>query len=421
MLRAGSLFYALSISVILALVSISLLLGAHYTRMDLLRDQMREDVFRDSKSGLELLMGDQTAIGYGSPKDIDLFGNGSDSVLLEKKTWGAFEIAISHAHNKFFNRQLIASVGWQNQPNDRTALVLADLDKPLSITGKTRLAGDCYLPQAGIQRAYIEGQSYSGNKLVDGEIKTSNRFLPEYNDTLVKRIEKSFEFQPTENDSVIDLQQFQQSDSITNSFSNRPLYVFSEDTILIRSEKINGQVCIISRKGIRIGKNSSIQNALLLAPKIFIEDGVEGNFQAFARDSLVAGEKIHLHYPSVLGIIANSKSPDVSSLFIGEKSRIFGQLFACSTANDFRKHVIISTAIESIIYGEIYSADLVEHRGTVFGDLVCAKFELKTASAEYENHLMDAVIDRPKRSEDFVASAIARKKTDHETVIEFLK
>ena len=101
MLRAGSLFYALSISVILALVSISLLLGAHYTRMDLLRDQMREDVFRDSKSGLELLMGDQTAIGYGSPKDIDLFGNGSDSVLLEKKTWGAFEIAISHAHNKF--------------------------------------------------------------------------------------------------------------------------------------------------------------------------------------------------------------------------------------------------------------------------------------------------------------------------------
>ena len=421
MLRGGSLFYALAITVIMALVSTSLLVAAHYGRIRLQRDEIRENVIRNSKSGLELLMGDQSIVGYDSPKDIDLFGRGSDSVLLENKSWGAFEVAISHAHNKSFSHELIAAIGWQGDMNDKTALILADLDRPLSITGSTKLTGDCYLPKAGIQRAYIEGNSYSGEKLVYGEIKTTDRFLPKYNDTLVKRIKALFEFQPGKNDSVIYGEAFQQSDSINNSFLNRPLYVFNEGTIIINSQKICGQVCIISHKLIRIGKNSSIHNELLIAPRIEIDDEVEGDFQAFARDSLITGEKVHLHYPTVLGIIATDKSPDFASLFIGKKSRIFGQVFACSTESDFRKHVIVSTEKESIVYGEIYSSDLVDHKGEVYGDVVCVKFELKTPSAEYENHLLNAIIDRTKRSSDYVASALTRKKTDRKTVVQWLK
>lgn len=421
MLRGGSLFYALAITVIMALVSSSLLLAAHYSRLRLQHDQIREEVIRNSKSGLELLMGDQSDIDYSRPEDRDLFGHGSDSVLLEKKLWGAFEIAISHAHNKSLFHELIAAVGWKPDATDRTALILADLDRPLSVTGNTKITGDCYLPKAGIQRAYIEGNSYSGDRLVYGETKISDRFLPKYNDTLVKRIEDLFEFQPGQNDSVIYADVFQQSDSIGNSFLNPTLYVFNEGTIIINSQKISGQVCIISRKAILIGKNSSIHNALLIAPRIEIDDEVNGDFQAFARDSLICGKKVDLHYPTVLGIIGTEKSPDFASLVIGEKSKVFGQLFACNTENDFRKHVIISTAKESVVYGEIYSSDLVDHKGIVYGDVVCTKFELKTNSAEYENHLMNAVIDRPKRSPDYVSSALTRKRTDRKTVVQWLQ
>jgi hypothetical protein len=421
MLRGSSLFYALAIAVIMALVSTSLLLAAEYGRMRLQRDEIREEVIRNSKSGLELLMGDPSVVDYDIPTEIDLFGNGSDSVLLEKKLWGAFEIDISRAYNKSFSHERIAAVGWKPDANDHTALILADLDRPLSITGNTKLNGDCYLPKAGIQRAYIEGQSYSGDRLVYGETKKADRFLPRYNDTLVKRLKNLFEFQPGENDSVIYLQQFQQSDSISNSFLNKILYVFNEGMIIINTQKISGQVCIISRKSIRIEKNASIHNVLLIAPKIEIADEVEGDFQAFARDSLVTGEKVELHYPTVLGIIGTDKSPDFSSLIVKEKSKIFGQLFACTTANDFRKHVIISTGKESVVYGEIYSSDLVDHKGTVIGNVTCTKFELKTPSAEYENHLMNSVIDRLKRSPDFVSSALTRKKTDNKTVVQWLQ
>jgi hypothetical protein len=421
MLRASSLFYALAITVIMALVSTSLLVAAHYARMRMQRDEMREEVIRNSKSGLELLIGDESISNADSPMEIDLFGNGSDSVTLQKKSWGAFEIAISRAHNKFFNRELIASIGWKSDADDHTALILADLDRPLSITGNTKLTGDCYLPKAGIQRAYIEGQSYSGDKLVYGEIKNADRFLPPYNDSLVKRLKYLFEFQPGQNDSIIYEEQFEQSDSISNSFANEPLYVFNDDVININSQIISGEVCIISRKLIHVEKNSSIHDALLIAPKIEIDNEVQGNFQAFARDSLIAGEKLQLHYPTVLGIIGTDKSPDFVSLSVGKKSKIFGQLFACSTVEDFRKHAIITTENESLVYGEIYCSDLVDHKGTVLGNITCSKFELKTSSAEYENHLMNAIIDRPKRSADFVSSAITRKKNDRKTVVQWLK
>jgi hypothetical protein len=419
MLRAGSLFYALAITVIMALVSTSLLLAAHYGRLRLQQDQIRKEVIRNSESGMELLMANPASI-YDDSREIDLYGNGNDSVLLETKSWGAFEIGISTAHNKNRSHELIASVGWKAETGDHTALILADLDRPLSVTGNTKLTGDCYLPKSGIQRAYIEGQSYSGDKLVYGETKVSGRFLPKYNIELVSRIKDLFDFTPASTDSVIYPDVFRQSDSITESFSKCPLYILSEGTINISSQYISGQVCIISHQLIHIGKNSSIHNVLFIAPKIIIEDQVEGDFQAFARDSIIVGEKVKLHYPTVLGIIGTAKSPDFAFLSIGEKSKIFGQLFACSTESDFRKHVMISTARESLVYGEIYSSDLVDHKGSVLGDIVCAKFELKTPSAEYENHLMNAIIDRTKRSADFVSSALTKKETDRKIVVQWL-
>lgn len=419
MLRGGSLFYVLAIIVIMGLVSGALLLSAHYTKLQLQRDEIREVVLRNSMSGIEILLHEPVYLQNSSTNDIDLFGDGSDSVFLQLKTWGAFEIAVSRAHNRSFVHQRIAAVGWQNAETDHTALILADLDRPLSITGTTKLSGDCYLPKAGVQRAYIEGQNYSGDKLVYGDTKISDRFLPAYNDSLVKRLLLLFTFRPGANDSVISSEAFQQSDSIKNSFLDKTLYIISDGAIRI-TQKIEGHVCIISKRTIHVSKNSQVHNVLLIAPRIEIEEKSRGDFQAFARDTLIVGKEAQLGYPTVLGIIATKTSPDVAALLIGEKVKVYGQAFACSTENDFRKRVLISTEKKSLVYGEIYSSGLVDHKGTVYGAITCSKFELKTASAEYENHLMNAVIDRPKRSNEFVSSALTRKRSDKKNIVQWL-
>jgi hypothetical protein len=374
-------------------------------------------VLRNARSGIELLLGSHP--GSDVAAEHDLFGRGIDSVRLTKRCWGAFEIALSTAHRRNETEELIALVGWQDA-NDNTALVLADLDRPLAITGQSELRGDCYLPVAGIKRAYIEGQSYGGDRLVYGQEKKAPRFLPPCNDTLVKKLLALFDFIPVGDDSVFPLEMFSATDSIYNSFRNKPLFIFASGALMIDAQDISGQVCIVSRTKITIGKNASITNALLVAPEIEIEKDAEGQFQAFARDTLIVHENVRLHYPSVLGIIGTARSADVALLQMKKGSHIMGQLFGAGTSSDFRKRVLIAVDANALVYGSIYCADLVDLKGSVFGDVTCAKFELRTNSAVYENHLLSAVINRSKRSPEFAASALSGKKGSRKTVVQWL-
>jgi len=67
------------------------------------------------------------------------------------------------------------------------------------------------------------------------------------------------------------------------------------------------------------------------------------------------------------------------------------------------------------VEGQIYVDGFADIQGELWGTVWCQKFLLKTASSVYENHLLDAVIDRTKLSEHYVGSAIItsgkKKKT----------
>ena len=103
MLKAGALLYAITISLIIVMICLSLILlssfvqlqTSHYLELDKLR--------LNSFSGINLLLSE-----YDLPKDkrvnVDLFGNGTDSVELFKSYWGIFDLISSRAfsHNDNF-------------------------------------------------------------------------------------------------------------------------------------------------------------------------------------------------------------------------------------------------------------------------------------------------------------------------------
>ena len=151
MLKASALFYALSISVLIALVSSAILSCAYFSRLNTQHDQLKENLFRNARSGITLLLGDEQT-DFSSPVETDLFLKGGDSVLLQKKYWGIYEVAVSKAHHGNSSAEMIVLAGCAEKENDRTALVLADMDRPLSVCGNTKLVGDCFLPKAGIQQ-----------------------------------------------------------------------------------------------------------------------------------------------------------------------------------------------------------------------------------------------------------------------------
>src|SRR5690606_12628712 len=84
-----------------------------------------------------------------------------------------------------------------------------------------------------------------------------------------------------------------------NSFHNviEPLHTTSQD---LKSKSIKGNYIFISKDTINIDKSSYLEDVILVAPVIRIEDGFVGNLQAFASKTIEIGSNVMLNYPSFL-------------------------------------------------------------------------------------------------------------------------
>jgi hypothetical protein len=418
-LNGGSLFYALVISVLIAMLTCSVLLAEHFSRLSIRRDIVQEELVRNAESGIALLCASEN--DFTEEQDIDLFGRGKDSVRLQRKTWGAFDVCIARAHSGNQLNTRIALIGNKPDPAEAFALWLADMDRPLSVTGQTRLRGKCFLPRSGVERAYIEGSSYAGDQLVYGPTENSERFIPRCNEIRLREIEKLFASVASDHDSAVSWEMIQSSDSLAHSFLREPLIVSEQRPIRISGQFISGQVCIISSVSIFVEKTAELENVILVAPRIEIEDHTVGHFQAIARDTLMVGKETQLGYPTVLTLYTGKNSPEFSGLIIEERVEITGDVFAYAPGDDFRKHVLVSIGKDAQIHGCVYSSDQVDFKGTVLGSVTCSKFILKTNSAVYENHLMNAVIDRSKCSAGFVGSLLCPQKNGMKSVVQWLE
>src|ERR1035437_6406738 len=140
MLKAGALVYAIVIGLIIALTSSSLILFAYFSSLHSENYFDRERVISNARSGINLLLS-QTAQAENERQYIDLFGNGTDSVILTAKNWGALEALSSTGISKHNSFTLTAFAGDNFSDDTTMALYLADMDKPLSLCGKTILHG----------------------------------------------------------------------------------------------------------------------------------------------------------------------------------------------------------------------------------------------------------------------------------------
>jgi hypothetical protein len=420
MLRAGTLFYALTIAVVLAMMSGGLILTAHLERLRLQHDQRSDAIIRNAQSGLQLLLGKQQLVNYDAPFDHDLFGNEHDSVRLTLRRWGAYDVAISDAHNRTLRHTCMALTGWAARADDRTALRMANLERPLAITGNTLLRGTCYLPSGGVTSTYAESQSYTRNQLVYGEQRLSERFLPEPDKGLVRRIDSLLNGRFAVTDSLVAAAELNNVDSLVHSFLHAPVVLQSDGPILLRDKYLAGQWCIYSKSSIKVERSAELHDVILIAPNIEIADRVKGNFQAFARDSFSIGEEVELDYPSVIGMLTDVHSPPQTKFEIGRKTRIAGVVFGIQNVQDFTRSLWLKCDEETKITGQVWCNDLLQLKGEVKGDVSCKLFHLQTNSATYQNLLMNATIDRPARPDAFVLSVLVHNETDEKKIVKWL-
>jgi len=402
-LKGFALFYAIVIALIVMIICTFFILLSLFQNTQYSDIEINNRLVTNANSGFNILLADTTSTFYSS-KVIDLYGDNQDSVYLEKKTWGLYEVGISRSFHKKKKFTKAGLIGQKSQLINQTALYLSDKNKPLALSGNTQIIGDCFLPKAGVKRAYIEGKSFKGDKLIHGTVKDSKSSLPQLDSSI---IDHNLDLLTKNIDQLnIDYQNWVTiPDSISNSFNNEQVIYFSEVAIPIVQNKIYGNIIVISYEKVFIGNETQLEDILVYAPTIEVEQGFRGVLQLFATDSIKISKKCTLNYPSTVCLIDDVETLNKPFGIIETDCKIMGSIVITESGSSLNKSSFMIKP-NTIVLGQVYVNGNLFLKGNITGNVSCKQFVLQTATSIYENHLVDVTIDIKRLPNYFLGNLI---------------
>lgn len=385
-LKSGALQFAIYTGAIVALLLFGLILYLHTFKTLQQSTEITTENIKTSNVGFFKIMEVNDIIG-----DTITISDFTDKNQLLKSTssfWGIFQKTVVIAKNKNKTFQKCALLGCNFSVKDRLSLYLFNSHKPLIVVGDTRVQGNVRIPDQGVQSGFIAGNGFAGKNLIDGNISLSSDSMPELNTNLMEELEKyGNNYDHNISNYILD-----NNIRNINSFLTDTKIVYNKENILITQE-IAGNFVIKSDNTITIMKSSRLSDAIFIAPHIIIEDGVVGNFQAIASNSILVGENVSLHYPSSLVINEKDVISEDGQVYIGKFSTIKGVVMFVSKKdllNSFDTHIKVSEGTR--IVGEIYCEGNLELMGEVWGSVYTYQLVSDTAGTIFINHLYNAKI-----------------------------
>jgi len=356
-LKAGSIFYALIVMILVGIISTAMITLTFSNKFLEERDNLKERLLRNVNSGIQLLMAEEEA--HLEPFVVDLFGENLDSVRLEKKEWGLFSVALSRAFHQTSREQLV-------------------FDQAIQL-------------------------------VINGTIEISEQALPAVSKQKIKYLLNQFD--QFGNQAI--------EDALQQSFHQETLLI-KEEVLILEDQILKGNIILASDSLVYIGKNVVLEDVLIFAPYILIEDGFRGNVQAFATRLLDVGEEVKLLYPSVLGLIKDEDLPKEPKLIIGAGSAVTGLVFV---RNEFfnKKYPSLEIQEGAVVEGQVFAECSVELQGDIYGNISCKSFFLRYGSSSYRNHLLDVEINASKRSEDYLSPQFMTDKYTKPGIVKYLK
>jgi len=317
-----------------------------------------------------------------------------DSIQVSRYEWGLYDIVSVKSQIQQDSMLEVAMIG--QQLTDSTVLYIVDEDRPLSVSGKTVIKGNTFLPKSGIRPSYVDGDYFQGYKdIIEGKMGDSDRKMPSVVENRLQYIQSLLAFDSLPYAEL-------PGGSINASFSaGTQTYRVSGSSFI--QDSLTGNIIVVSDTTIRISSSSHLDDIIVVAPSIRIETGFKGNAQFFATDSIVLEEKVNLLYPSTVGLISEKDSN--SKISIGKQCELAGTVFLYEKE---RSDIppIASFGKDCRVEGDLYITGLLDYaKGfQVSGKIACYRFLYKSPSSLYENFLVDVNFDRSKRSPYFISS-----------------
>lgn len=284
------------------------------------RKQQQENL----NSAIVLYSNDSTFLGeYNEEKVFTLFETDTTStVRFITRRWGFYESIHVSSHNGNFSSTRL--LGKKQECDHRAALWLCDRNRMLSLSGETEIRGRVFTPLSGINYSEIDGEPYKGEKIPQILLDIAGVQLPP-----IDSVNLTFPEKLKENREL----------SVDLPVSTEPYYSFHEPTAYfnVTAEKenmdealIRGNVVLFADE-LTIPASSKINEAIVVARKVTIEEGFTGSMQIFCSDSVLIGENVTLQYPSGVFVDAAITYPFVS---LSEGSKLNGYVIILGKIRD---------------------------------------------------------------------------------------
>ena len=397
MLKAGALYFSIIVAFLIAVICASLIMLAAHYRGSYLKEMRMARLSRNMDSGIAYVLAENDNTS-DSLKGLDLFGDQTDSVLIEEKKWGIFTLATVKSFVQADTLRRSFMMGLETT-NDALAVYLSDEDRPLSVSGDTRITGNAEVPKAGMRKSYVESRPYSGDQLVYGKISDSKRTLGGLEKKWITEIEEKLDFDPSALPALT-------ADDERCSFFT-PAKEFDVSGLAKMNRNLSGHITLYSDTVVKISADAKLDNAVIYAKAIVVADGFKGNCQLFARDSIIVGNNVVLSYPSVLGLVSQEKMVDQAKIVLGNDVLFNGIIFSYEPKRSALQ-TLVALGENTIVKGEVYVTGLLKlaKKVKVEGKVSCNRFIMQTPTTLYENFLVDVTLNRKARNRVYLTSAI---------------
>jgi cytoskeletal protein CcmA (bactofilin family) len=406
--KAGSLQLVTFVVVVIALLLASFILLMHIHKQLRIKTNHTIEAVELVNHGIETLLSQSNGI-KGDTIEVNLYDKDYKSLKLYSEFWGSFEksYAIAKIKNKTLSK--LALVGAKTDKSS-PSLYLKENNKPLVLVGQTTIKGNAFLPKRGFKSGNISGQSYYGEQYIYGNTLPS-KDLPKLNKHLLNYLNKlKLGNIDHENINYINING---SKIHKNSFKNRIQLAFSSSDIFLTDVTITGQIIIQSQTKITVDNSAKLQDVILIAPTIHIQQNVIGSFQAIATKRLNIGKNVNLQYPSALVLLQSYKKNEQyepNMITVNDDSKISGQILVLGKTQPNNYDAQIKINPNAIVEGTIYCQQNLELRGSVYGSVYTDNFIIKEGGSVYQNHLYNAIIDNTDLTSEFVGLYLERNK-----------
>jgi hypothetical protein len=419
MVKASALYIVIIIALVIAVLCSSLIVAAYFYKSQYQKKFRYYQLENNVSSGVNILLASQDT-AYSNGRTFSLFNGDADSVFLKRLFWGAYDIGEVEAFIQKDTLFKTFSIAKAVDSSKWAALYLIDEDRPFSLSGKTTIRGDAYIPKAGVQQAYVDNKGYLGDKrLIIGKRYASEKKMPVLDQNRINQFVKYF-------DSKLKVENtLPTADSVKASFLlPTRIFNFKKTAQAIQNIKLSGNIILLSDTTVTIDNTAVLNNIMVFAPAIVIKSGFKGNCQLFAKDSISIESNCRFDYPSCLGVLRFQSSviSTPEKITIGENTIFSGIIFTYENEEKPVKPLI--TLAKSVkIKGQVYSQGNLQLKDSteVDGGVFTSRFLYKSSFTQFENYLINTTIDSKALSSYYLTSGLLPFSGKRKKILQWLE